>query len=386
MSIWNSETPGVLVIMSAYNVEPYIVRTLMSIEKAMMGHNWVLVVGDDGSEDKTAEILSNYKSTAKHYIFKKFGKASSVGQAKNRVVKMALQFKQEYEAVVFMDADDIMGDRVNWLLPYAVKNDYIGVIGDHVRIGSKYGDHLRYFSARENAAFLAHFGPWTTVFHSSLLPDDGKLFREDVYGFDDGSLFARWLSEGIIFKSRPGKVVHYYQRRDGTIYTPKDRKLDQLVQKKFRDVQFEYFYGKKIDLGLPTKLSFYTNFGDGDEPKKFLAALKQNLEVFTSHPEIEFIIVDTSKTLLSETILKYPYAREIACGVIKQVRGLGLPEVIINQRIVDVAKGEKICFMPNDFVLNSFLIGKLLSTEVKTVVCENSVVMQNREFMKERAK
>jgi glycosyltransferase involved in cell wall biosynthesis len=380
MNIWKNDHPGIMVIMSANNVEEYIQRTLFSIEVALRDFKWILVVGDDGSEDRTGEFLSSYRSlSADKYIFQRFSKATSVGQAKNRVVKMAIPFKNEYEAVVFMDADDVMSEsRVKHLLPLAIEKKAIGVFGDHIRIGKEYPDNLQIFKASKNGFFLNHFGPWATLFHSSLLPDDGGLFREDVYGFDDGCLFAHWLSRGILFEPCPGKVVHSYMRRPGTVYTPIDPKFNRMVHRRFEDIKFEYFAGKRVDIGLETKFSFYFTIKEGFKPGSLIDTLRRNLEVFVHFPMIEFVVVDFSDS--AKTILKYPFAKELSCGILTCLNGKGLTENGVNSAVASSCKGDLICYIPSGYVINGFQIGKIESQKIDTVFCEGQIVVMNKDF------
>lgn len=87
------------VIISAYNAEDYLEECLDSVEKALPEKSEIIVV-DDGSTDKTREIVKKYMDRCPQmkYFYKKNGGLSS---AKNYGLSKATG-----RYVIFMDADD----------------------------------------------------------------------------------------------------------------------------------------------------------------------------------------------------------------------------------------------------------------------------------------
>lgn len=88
------------VITPAYNVEDYIAQTIDSV-LAQTYTSWEMLIVDDGSTDRTAEIIKEYclKDKRIRYFFQKNGK-----QAKAR--NLAIQYAQG-KYVAFLDADDL---------------------------------------------------------------------------------------------------------------------------------------------------------------------------------------------------------------------------------------------------------------------------------------
>lgn len=89
----------VSIIMPVYNVEKYLEKTLESV-KAQSFQNYELIVINDGSTDKSFEILKMYQDRMPQlYIMDQ--KNSGVSTARNRGIKRATG-----EYVCFLDADD----------------------------------------------------------------------------------------------------------------------------------------------------------------------------------------------------------------------------------------------------------------------------------------
>ncbi len=87
--------------MPAYNVEKFIAQTIESI-LAQTYTNWELIIIDDGSMDRTKEIIDTFlkKDARIKYVYQENGKQ---GKARNTGIELA-----KSEIIAFMDADDIL--------------------------------------------------------------------------------------------------------------------------------------------------------------------------------------------------------------------------------------------------------------------------------------
>ena len=106
------------VVITSYNSADWLSITLAEIEAAMDGKDWIMNFADDCSNDDTLKIVKKFSknTTAKLYNIFEFDKADSVGAAKNRVIKEALKYKDEYDGIFLSDADDIFTkDRATYL-------------------------------------------------------------------------------------------------------------------------------------------------------------------------------------------------------------------------------------------------------------------------------
>lgn len=130
--------PGVQVSIAARNAEKWLQRCLDSVERALTGFRWILVIGDDRSRDDTVNIARHHAarlSRADHCIVERFQrKAVGVDHAKNRVIRLGMPFLDQYPAMCLMDADDEMAEaRVRHLLWRARDGGHLAVMGDHQR-------------------------------------------------------------------------------------------------------------------------------------------------------------------------------------------------------------------------------------------------------------
>lgn len=91
----------VSIITPAYNSEKYIAETILSVQ-AQSYSNWEMLIVDDGSTDKTAEIVASFQE--KDSRIKYFCNTTNRGSAISR--NLALQ-KAKGKWIAFLDSDDL---------------------------------------------------------------------------------------------------------------------------------------------------------------------------------------------------------------------------------------------------------------------------------------
>lgn len=94
----------ITIIMAAYNGQEYINEQLESIENQTY-RDWRLVVRDDGSSDKTVDILKKFAKEVEQEVIIKVNEEPS-GSAKRNFARL-LQDVQNSSYVMFTDQDDI---------------------------------------------------------------------------------------------------------------------------------------------------------------------------------------------------------------------------------------------------------------------------------------
>jgi len=94
------DNPMVSVIMPAYNAEKYIGESIESVI-GQTYTNWELIIVDDGSTDKTSEIIKQYQVN-NNRVFYIYQENARQGYAKNNGIKHS---KGSY--IAFIDADDL---------------------------------------------------------------------------------------------------------------------------------------------------------------------------------------------------------------------------------------------------------------------------------------
>lgn len=103
----------VSVIMPAYNSEEYIRESIESV-LVQTYSNWELLIVDDGSTDKTASIVQEYKDIRIHYLHQS---NCGVAAARNHGIREA---RGRY--VAFLDSDDLwLPDKLNRQLQFMKK-------------------------------------------------------------------------------------------------------------------------------------------------------------------------------------------------------------------------------------------------------------------------
>lgn len=212
------------VVITSYNSADWLSITLAEIEAAMDGKDWIMNFADDCSNDDTLKIVKKFSknTTAKLYNIFEFDKADSVGAAKNRVIKEALEYKDEYDGIFLSDADDIFTkDRATYL-PIAGKQYNMPIL-----MGSWY--YCRNSEAEFKPASLSMhqktFGPWATLIHSSIIPDNGELFYNEASPYEDILLWDELFTYKIPIFAIDNVVSCYYNAGDGTASRVQDKEI-----------------------------------------------------------------------------------------------------------------------------------------------------------------
>lgn len=186
--------------MATHNTEKYVARSLDSIESVCSKSRrpYHIYVADDSSSDSTARLVKEWAAAApgRPITFKEFGKASCVGESKNRAVKMAVDFISPNDWVLFMDDDDEMLDGRIELVRVAEKRGLNAVVGNIVMHDDASGVSKKYCNANDVLGF--HFSPPTTAVSGSLIPRDGRYFvHAPVNAYEDLCTHSIMASRGV---------------------------------------------------------------------------------------------------------------------------------------------------------------------------------------------
>jgi glycosyltransferase involved in cell wall biosynthesis len=238
--IWQNK--GFQVVMSAHNAEKFLPTVLSSIENAMANMPWVMNFGDDESTDSTLEIAERFSKMSSAVIFNifKFNKAKSIAQAKNRVICKALGKKEEFPGIFLADADDFFTkERARELPHLANKNNSPFSVGSwyYCKNGQKI------LKPASKSAQKRTFGPWATLIHARLMPEDGKLFYEDPDGIlvhEDVLLLEEFNHYGIPVQAFDEVIACYYNASEGTA----SREIDMTKRQKL----WEYYTKLKYEM------------------------------------------------------------------------------------------------------------------------------------------
>ena len=134
----------VSIIITSFNYAKYIERAIRScLEQSLSKSLFEIIIVNDCSTDKTAEILANYNENCRI-----FNLPINVGlsAARNFGIKKA---KGQY--VIFLDADDyLQKDLIYIQCTFLTENNYIDAISTDYYLVDEKGTHLKHLNAEEN--------------------------------------------------------------------------------------------------------------------------------------------------------------------------------------------------------------------------------------------
>lgn len=187
-------------MMPAYNAESFIGQAIESV-LAQTNPLWELVIVDDSSSDRTAEIASSYKDSRIHIVRQRNGGEAS---ARNTALKYA-----QGEFLAFLDADDLylpnhLEVSIESLSSYPEMD---GVYTDGYYIDQA-GKQLQTLSSRRRGPFNGNlfeevvygsdvFGPPAcVVLRTSLIKTHGLKFDEKIVIGPDWDFFTKFAEVG----------------------------------------------------------------------------------------------------------------------------------------------------------------------------------------------
>jgi glycosyltransferase involved in cell wall biosynthesis len=226
----------VSIITPIYNGEKYIAETIESV-LCQTYTNWEMLITDDGSTDKSAEIIRNYQEKEPRILFFQQKNAGSA-VARNNGIRHA---KGQY--IALLDSDDIWEE--NFLksqIDFLEEKNAILAYASYKRINEKSEECLMPLRARSSVTYKQmlltnYIGCLTGLYDRTKY---GKIYlREELKSLRDD--YAYWLDiirlVGIAY-GNPEVLAKYRVFSSST--TGKKQKLIK--------AQF-YFYNKYLGLG-----------------------------------------------------------------------------------------------------------------------------------------
>lgn len=250
------------VIVPMYNSASYIGKTIESILNQTY-RNIELIIVDDGSTDKSKDIVADYVSADERvqYVHQLNEGAPS---ARNRGLRMS---KGDY--VIFFDADDVLLPNSISLFVKNCKNKDL-IIGDYINIdgnGNKKNDTTNYFFKKEiespigsnELSLLPYFDPLpgNKMYRRYFLLDKNVNFSSIKLG-QDLNFYLKVIGNNPTF-SLFNEVVFQYRNHEGSISQSYNKSILDIINslKEVEDSKYSiYEYDKTILETL--KLNHYT--------------------------------------------------------------------------------------------------------------------------------
>jgi len=227
------------VVVPTYNVEPYIVACLDSINNQSID-NYEIICVDDGSTDATCDIIEKYIQNDKSQKIRLLKNLNNIGaaRARNRGMEEA---KGEY--IIFLDSDDTYDSRLlEKLFNAIVKNkadvaicefNYCDAEGKTVRTDGWTKnlfckDIVVSTDSKEHLFGNITWTPWNKLVRKAFLQKNNIKFQ-DIKTSNDVfySIIVVTCAEKIVFV--PEVLVNYRSEREGNISHNKIDKIDYII-------------------------------------------------------------------------------------------------------------------------------------------------------------
>lgn len=203
--LFNDAWESISVVIPAYNYQRYIAEAIESVLSQTLRPDQVIVI-DDGSTDKTLEIINRYKKE----ITVVSQKNSGVIQTKNNGLDMAIG-----EWVVFFDADDILDKKYLKTLAKEARLHHADVVYTAMEfIGAETG----IFTSRPYSKSSLMNGNYihnSALIRKELLVQTGGYKKELHFGYEDWELYLALaaINARFYYVADP---LFYYRRHETT--------------------------------------------------------------------------------------------------------------------------------------------------------------------------
>jgi len=215
------------VIIPCYNLDGYLIKCLDSI-LTQTYENLEIIAIDDGSTDKTPEILSQYATVDKRIIFIRQTNAGA-GEAANAGIECA-----KGDFIAFVDNDDwiepTMYEKLHGALTSnnadmsvcnfnLVYDDHMDFSYSNMRVetASVYDDVYGYF-CRHCACPKPNNYVWSRLYKSKMIKESGVRFESFRLGADTLFNFKLLPLMNRVSFIKEG-LYNYVQRSDSSVYT-----------------------------------------------------------------------------------------------------------------------------------------------------------------------
>lgn len=236
------------VVIPAYNVEKYIKKCLDSIIKQGF-KNLEIIVVNNGSTDKTMDVLKKYKDKVKIIDLKE----ANLGKARNEGVK-----KSKGKYILFVDSDDYLeSNALKKIYNFAVKNDldlvnfdYNTIKNNKKEITKLYSHDITNIYDDEKLLYEINYGP-IKLFKKSIIDKYNISFSVDKK-YED----VMFVSKFLLYAKKVGKIdeaLYNYVVHSNSETTVRDKRVFDIL-----DIMKEHYKLYKKHEELSDKyISFY---------------------------------------------------------------------------------------------------------------------------------
>ncbi|MBU0477117.1 glycosyltransferase [bacterium] len=301
--------PFITVLMAVYNGEKYLREAIDSILNQTL-KDFIFLIIDDGSADRTVEIIKSYKDTRIKLVLneKNMGQIVSL----NKGIELV-----ETPFMARMDADDIsMPERLEILYGYMTKDRNLSVVSSYSIIIDENGNTLSYYKIPlgiRNMKFKALFD--SPVNHGSSLMRIQHIHQMGLYNTElligaDLNLWVKLLADNYTILNIPEYLLKIRQHSQSQL---KSAKLESLCNEYSYtlDYYIKTFTALEIDFEQVKKLALFLHHGS-EFNKADLKQIQMNFRNILKNLNFEYPAV---KKLMSYyySVAHYHYHLGINC-------------------------------------------------------------------------
>jgi|Deesub1362A_J573_1020465.scaffolds.fasta_scaffold00600_5 glycosyltransferase involved in cell wall biosynthesis len=262
------KNPTVSVIMSVYNGEKYLRQAIESILNQTFS-DFEFIIVDDGSTDKTPEILKDYAKKDLRLKIVKNRKRIGLTKSLNEAIKQA---KGKY--IARQDADDIsLPERLEKQITFLEKNPSYGAVGTSAAIIDKNGRIIKKAMVPKSWLVIKQILKFGNCFvHGSMMFKKQDYIKAGGYRtpFALAQDFDLWLRMSKIKKMKNLRECLYLWRKTesglSAIKTDIQFKIGALAL-------YEHKYHKSLKLNDRFKVDDYISKLEVDERRKYYKCL-----------------------------------------------------------------------------------------------------------------
>lgn len=274
--------PVISVIIPAYNVESYIGDCLLSLIKQTF-KDIELIVINDGSTDKTGEIIKLFEKDKRVKVITQQNKG--VSEARNAGLNIA-----QSEYIGFIDSDDWVDENyyeklynavckynadfgVTSILKHKIKYKKYNILYKKEKCVTSLKDKVKICEDKTHRIFYV----WNKLYKRSLIEDNNLRFPAGKV-FEDVSFSIRTIYYAKSIVSVPGTKYHYIERSNSIV---KSKDVDG---KKKADKAWTYSdmieFAHEKNIILPDKLNYETSYWKTPLFKIYSGKYKKKITLF----------------------------------------------------------------------------------------------------------
>ena len=291
--------PRISVYLPSHNYGRFLGEAIESVLRQTVD-DWELIVIDDGSTDETPNVMDLYRGHPQISLHRKEG----VGLTS--VCNFALdQARGKY--VIRLDGDDVFDENILLVLGNLLDRDLdLALVFPDYYLVDRYGDvfgqeRRRRQYAQSHSIDMPPNGACTLV-RAKVLSEVGG-YREDL-GAQDG--FDLWTKVVSRYKCANVNLPLFYYRRHGDNLTTDTQRIINARRRIKKDAAKDKVNAPQpIIAVIPCRRNFDFTFDVWNEPIGGISLLERDIQVCTSSPMFDHIVVASDNPETAGTVARY---------------------------------------------------------------------------------